>query len=67
MCSNYEAQLHRVQQQFTVDLEEKDREVDRLRAEQEKYKVKRKGRGGRDGVEGVVWWVVCDGREECGG
>ena len=39
MCSNYEAQLHRVQRQFKVDLEEKDREVDRLRAEQEKYKV----------------------------
>ncbi|KAL5477099.1 hypothetical protein EMCRGX_G023844 [Ephydatia muelleri] len=38
-CSNYESQLHRVQRQFTVDLEEKDREVDRLRAEQEKYKV----------------------------
>lgn len=39
LCSNYEAQLHRVQRQFTIDLEEKDREVDRLRAEQEKFKA----------------------------
>ena len=35
-CLNYEAH---VQSQFTENLKEKDREVGRLRAEQEKYKV----------------------------
>lgn len=39
MCSNYESQLQRVQEQMVADMEEKERTIDRLRAEAEKYKV----------------------------
>ena len=39
MCVSYESQLQRVQEQMVADLEDKDRTVDRLRAEMEKYKV----------------------------
>ncbi len=39
MCSNYESQLQRVQEQMVADMEEKERTIDRLRAEAEKFKV----------------------------
>lgn len=39
MCVSYESQLQRVQEQMVADLEDKDRTVDRLRAEMDKYKV----------------------------
>ena len=39
MRVSYESQLQRVQEQMLADLEDKDRTMDRLRAELEKYKV----------------------------
>ena len=39
MCTNYEAQLQRVQEQMVADMDEKERAMDRIRAECEKYKV----------------------------
>ena len=40
MCSNYESQLQRVQEQMVADMDEKERSMDRIRADCEKYKVK---------------------------
>ena len=39
-CSRYESQLHRVQAQMVEEMDEKERSIDKLRAEMEKYKVK---------------------------
>lgn len=39
MCGNYEAQLQRVQSQMAEDMQERDMFIDRLRAEQGKYKA----------------------------
>lgn len=38
-CSRYESQLHRVQAQMVEEMDGKERTIDRLRAEMEKYKV----------------------------
>lgn len=38
-CSRYESQLHRVQAQMVEEMDEKERSIDKLRAEMEKYKV----------------------------
>ncbi len=38
-CLNYESQLHRVQNQMLEELDGKERDIDRLRAETEKLKV----------------------------
>lgn len=40
MCSNYEQQLPRVQEQLMKDLSEKEMVIDKLRAENEKVKVR---------------------------
>lgn len=39
-CLNYESQLHRVQNQMVEELDVKERDIDRLRAEIEKLKVR---------------------------
>ena len=39
MCANYESQLQRVQEQMVADMDDRERTIDRLRAETEKYKV----------------------------
>ena len=39
MCSNYESQLQRVQEQMVADMDEKERSMDRIRVDCEKYKV----------------------------
>ncbi len=38
-CSRYESQLHRVQAQMVEEMDEKERSIDKLRAEMEKHKV----------------------------
>ena len=38
-CSRYESQLHRVQAQMVEEMDGKERTIDKLRAEMEKYKV----------------------------
>ena len=44
MCANYEKQLPRVQEQMMKDLNEKEVTIDKLKAENDKFKV----RAGRD-------------------
>lgn len=46
VCEGYESQLTRVQEQMVLEMDEKERMMDRLRAENVKYKVC---------VVGAVW------------
>ena len=39
MCDGYEKQLHRVQEQMVAEMDDKERDMDRLRAEMDKCKV----------------------------
>ena len=38
-CSRYESQLHRVQAQMVEEMDGKERTIDKLRAEKEKFQV----------------------------
>ena len=39
ICEGYESQLQRVQEQMVMEMDDKERMMDRLRAENEKFKV----------------------------